>query len=88
MNKTHKVPLRKCIVTQERLEKKDLFRVVINKDKEVFVDTTGRAHGRGIYIKKDEKTIKKAKQKNLLSKQLRTEVDPSIYDTMLGLLDE
>ena len=33
-----KIPLRKCVVTQERLPKKDLLRIVKNNEGEVFVD--------------------------------------------------
>ena len=46
-----KIPLRKCVVTQERLPKKDLLRVVKNNEGEVMVDLSGKANGRGAYIK-------------------------------------
>ena len=48
--KQRKVPLRTCVVTKEKLEKKDLIRVVKNNNGEVFVDLTGKANGRGAYI--------------------------------------
>ena len=51
--KNKKIPLRTCVVTKEKLEKKDLIRVVKNNENEVFVDLTGKANGRGAYIKKD-----------------------------------
>ena len=38
--KMKKVPLRTCVVTKEKLEKKDLIRVVKNKENQVFVDET------------------------------------------------
>ena len=50
--KNKKIPLRTCVVTKEKLEKKDLIRVVKNNENEVFVDLTGKANGRGAYIKK------------------------------------
>ena len=50
--KVKKIPYRTCAVTGEKLEKKDLLRIVRNKEKEVFVDLTGKKNGRGAYIKK------------------------------------
>lgn len=41
--KNKKIPLRTCVVTKEKLEKKDLIRVVKNNENEVFVDLTGKA---------------------------------------------
>ena len=38
-----KIPMRSCIVTLEKSEKKDLIRVVKNKDGEVFIDLTGKS---------------------------------------------
>ena len=38
-----KIPMRSCVVTHEKLPKKDLIRVVRNKDGEVFIDLTGKA---------------------------------------------
>lgn len=34
--KNKKIPLRTCVVTKEKLEKKDLIRVVKNNENEVF----------------------------------------------------
>ena len=57
-----KIPLRKCVVTQERLPKKDLLRIVKNNEGEVFVDLSSKANGRGAYIKKDIDVLNKAKK--------------------------
>jgi len=82
MKKPRKVPLRKCIVTNEQLEKQDLMRIVKNKQNEVFVDETGKAHGRGAYLKRDLKVIEKAEKKNIIAKHFRIEVDQSIYQAL------
>ena len=50
--KQKKIPLRTCVVTREKLEKKDLLRIVKNNEGKVFVDESGKANGRGAYIKK------------------------------------
>ena len=56
-----KIPLRKCVVTQERLPKKDLLRIVKNNEGEVFADLSSKANGRGAYIKKDVEVLKPLK---------------------------
>lgn len=48
-----KVPLRRCVVTKEQLPKSELLRIVRDKEGHIFPDLTGKANGRGAYIKKD-----------------------------------
>ena len=45
-----RVPLRKCLGCGEMKEKRQLLRVVHNKEGETLVDATGKAAGRGAYI--------------------------------------
>ncbi|MBB6452883.1 hypothetical protein HNQ94_001329 [Salirhabdus euzebyi] len=86
MVKKKKTPLRKCVVTKEMKDKKELIRIVRNKEGEVFVDKTGKQNGRGAYISKDKDVIEKAKNKDILSQQLKTKIDPSLYDELLELV--
>ena len=64
-----KIPLRRCVVTKEQLPKKELLRIVRDKDGNVFPDITGKANGRGAYIKKDLNTLNIAYMKYLLLNQ-------------------
>lgn len=48
--KQKKVPLRKCVATQEMMPKKELIRVVRTPEGEVLIDLTGKKSGRGAYI--------------------------------------
>ena len=57
-----KIPLRKCLATNEQLPKKELIRVVRNKEGQVFVDPTGKMNGRGAYICKNAECFTKAKK--------------------------
>ena len=41
----------------EKKDKKDLIRIVKNKNNEIFIDLTGKANGRAAYIKKDIETM-------------------------------
>ncbi len=77
-----KKPMRSCIVTLEKLEKKDLIRVVKNKDGEVFIDLSGKANGRGAYLKKDLEVIKKCKKNKILDRKLEIDIPDSIYEEL------
>jgi predicted RNA-binding protein YlxR (DUF448 family) len=74
-----KIPLRRCVVTKEQLPKGELLRIVKNKENEVFVDLTGKANGRGAYIKKDVNVLKTAKDKKILERALETQINEDLY---------
>ena len=78
--KEKRVVLRTCVVTKEQLEKKDLLRIVKNKEGLVFVDENGKQNGRGAYIKKDLETLELAKKTKALDRALDTTIDDSVYD--------
>ena len=48
-----KIPLRTCVVTKEKCEKRDLLRVVRTPEKEVIYDESGKANGKGAYYSED-----------------------------------
>lgn len=75
-----KIPLRRCVVTREQLPKKELLRVVKDKENNIFVDQTGKAGGRGAYIKKDIDTLNTAKSKKILERVLETPIKNEIYE--------
>ncbi|MCI9050173.1 MAG: YlxR family protein [Coprobacillus sp.] len=77
-----KIPLRKCVATQEQLPKKELIRVVRNKEGEVFVDSTGKMNGRGAYLKRSIEAIEIAKKKGVLKKSLNADIPDSIYEEL------
>ncbi|GAQ16135.1 nucleic-acid-binding protein [Oceanobacillus picturae] len=87
MVQKRKVPERKCVVTNEMKPKKQLIRVVRNKDGEVFVDETGKKNGRGAYLTRDLEIIRQAEKTNVLNRQLNTEVDSSIYEDLIKLVE-
>ncbi len=81
-----KMPERTCIVTKEKTLKKDLLRVVRDKDGNVSVDTTGKANGRGAYLKRDAAVINKAKETKILDKALEVNIPDSVYEEMLNII--
>ncbi len=84
--KKRKIPMRKCVVTQEMKPKKELIRIVRSPEGEVFIDETGKKSGRGAYLTKDEEVIKKAKEKNILQSHLNAPVSEDIYDELLQMI--
>ena len=81
-----KIPMRSCVVTGEKLEKKDLIRIVRDNNNHVFIDTTGKANGRGAYLKKDIDVIKKASKNKILDRRLEVEVPASIYEELESMI--
>lgn len=82
-----KVPMRSCVVTGEKLEKKDLFRVVRDNTGRVFVDVSGRANGRGAYLKRDIDVINRAKVNKILDRKLEVAVSDAIYEELLKMIN-
>ena len=77
-----KIPMRTCVITGEKLPKKELIRVVRTPEGNVIVDETGKANGRGAYLKKDIETFEKAEKSKILNKKLEVEVPSSIYEEL------
>lgn len=75
--------LRMCIVCREHSDKKELLRIVKNKDGQIFVDKTGKANGRGAYICKSKECLNKLKKSRGLNKAFKCEVSDDVYN-MIG----
>ena len=75
-----KVPLRMCVVTRSREDKRNLLRIVKDKENNVFVDVTGKQNGKGAYITKSKEVLEMAKKNKALDRALECEVPESIYE--------
>lgn len=82
-----KVPLRKCIVSQEMYPKKELVRVVKNKEGKVFIDPSGRQNGRGAYIALEPALALKAKEKRVFDRAFSMKVSDDFYDELFAYVD-
>ena len=82
-----KVPLRRCIATGEQCAKKDLIRVVRNKEGEVFIDLQGRQTGRGAYLKSSLEALAVCKKKNSLGKALEVSIPETIYEELERIIN-
>ena len=85
--KIRKIPMRTCVVTREKLPKGELIRVVRTPDGEVIIDETGKANGRGAYLKKDKEVFLKAQKNKVLNKQLEVEVQDKVFEKLNNLVD-
>ena len=86
--KVRKIPLRTCVVTKENLPKQELLRIVRTPEKKVIVDLTGKANGRGAYIKKDIEVLEKAKKSKILERRLEVEIDEEIYEEIRRICEK
>ena len=77
-----KIPMRTCVITGEKLAKKDLIRVVRNKEGEVFIDLQGRQNGRGAYLKATLEAINIARKKNSLGRALEVSIPETVYEEL------
>ncbi len=75
--------LRMCIVCREHSDKKELLRIVKNKEGQIFVDKTGKANGRGAYICKSKECLNKLKKSRGLNRAFKCEVSDDVY-SMIG----
>lgn len=86
MARKRKIPLRKCIVTNEMKEKNELIRVVRNKAGDVFVDESGKKNGRGAYVSKNIDIIHEAKEARALEKAFKTTIEQTIYEQLESIV--
>ena len=76
--KVKKVPLRKCVVTNEQYPKMEMFRIVRTPENEVVIDLGC----------KKKTAILTAQKKKMLNKHLEIDVPDSVFDELLKLLEE
>lgn len=79
--------MRKDIVTGEMMPKRQLIRVVKNKEGEVTLDPTGKKSGRGAYIAVDVEIAKRAKEEKTFEKAFHVKLDDSFYNELIQYTD-
>lgn len=77
-----KVPMRSCIACRETKPKKELIRIVKNKENEFFLDRTGKLNGRGAYVCDSEVCFNKLCKKKLLNGAFSMDVSAEIYNAI------
>lgn len=82
------IPQRTCIGCNSQKNKKDLIRVVKNKDGIISIDKTGKANGRGAYICDNVDCLEKAIKTKRLEKIFETKISEEIYENLRGVIIE
>lgn len=80
--KVKKIPMRQCLGCNEHKPKKELLRVVRSPEGEISLDFTGKKSGRGAYICRDVKCLRRARKSRRIDKNLECEIPNEVYDSM------
>lgn len=86
--KSKKIPMRTCVVTKEKVDKRDLIRVVKDNEGHIFVDPTGKKNGKGAYLKLSKEVIDQAKKTKALDHALEISIPDAIYEELYSLVGE
>ena len=74
-----KIPQRQCMGCRERMEKRQLIRVVRTPDGQVSLDFSGKVSGRGAYICPKAECLKKAQKAKALDRSLEVSIPDEVY---------
>lgn len=85
--KMKKIPMRTCVVTKEKYEKRELIRIVRTPEGIVEVDETGKKNGKGAYIKLSKEVIDKARKNKAIDRALEVDVPESIYKELEKIIE-
>jgi uncharacterized protein len=80
--KAKHVPLRKCIVCQKMLSKKEMIRIVRNPEGVVELDVTGKKNGRGAYLCGKLDGFEKARKSRAFDRALKVSLASDDYDRL------
>lgn len=80
-----KIIQRTCIGCNEKKDKRDLIRIVLNKDGNIFIDNTGKLEGRGAYLCNSKECIEKAVKSRRLERSFRMKIDEKLYEQIKEL---
>lgn len=79
-------PQRTCMGCNIKKDKKDLIRVVKNKENQINIDKTGKLDGRGAYICDDIKCLEKLIKSKRLEKVFDMKISEEIYENLRGVI--
>lgn len=83
-----KLPQRTCVGCNEKKEKKELIRIVVNKENKIKVDKTGKQDGRGTYICNNINCLEKAIKAKKIQRALKIENIPNdIYEDIKNIIN-
>lgn len=79
-------PQRTCMGCNQKKDKKELIRIVKNKNDEITIDRTGKLEGRGAYICEDINCLERVVKSKRLEKVLEIKISKEIYEKLRGVI--
>lgn len=80
------LPQRTCIGCNCQKDKKELIRIVKNKEGIISIDKTGKAQGRGAYICNNAECLEKAIKTKRLERAFGMQISNEIYENLRGVI--
>lgn len=77
-----KVPIRKCVGCQERLEKRALIRLVRSPEGDYSLDLSGKKPGRGAYLCPKTSCLEKAIKNRGLERSFQTSIGNEVLEIL------
>ncbi len=81
-----KIVQRTCMGCNQKKDKKDLIRIVMNKEGIISIDKTGKLPGRGAYICDDINCLDKLIKSKRLNKVFEIKIGEEIYKNLRGVI--
>ena len=81
-----KMPQRTCMGCNTKKDKKDLIRIVKNKDGEINIDKSGKMQGRGAYLCNNIECLNLAIKTKRIEKVFEQKIDNDIYEKLRGVM--
>ena len=81
-----KQPQRTCMGCNQKKDKKELIRIVKNKNNEISIDRTGKKDGRGAYICDDVNCLDKLIKSKRLERVFEMSISNEIYESLRGVI--
>ncbi len=82
-----KIPQRTCMGCNLKRDKKDLIRIVKNKENEIIIDKTGKQEGRGAYICNNIECFEKVIKSKRIEKVLETKISNEVYENLKKIIN-
>ena len=83
-----KIPQRQCMGCRERMDKRDLIRVVRTPEGAVTLDFSGKLNGRGAYLCPKTDCLKKAQKSKALERSLEVPIPDTVYDRLAKEMED
>ena len=80
--KIKKIPMRQCLGCNEHKPKIELLRVVRSPEGEISLDFKGKKSGRGAYLCRNLKCLRRARKSHRIDRNLECEIPEAVYDAM------